>query len=137
MRREGKCIHFNGTSNPFCEKAVRYEDVTDRSATPASMPCIAKYNTNGSKCELLQLPTAEEIAADRKELDERVEKMVRAREAIVAACGGKWKEGMPGSQGRIDCPACGKPNTLGFIRSGRNGHIHARCWTEGCVSWME
>lgn len=36
-----------------------------------------------------------------------------------------------------DCPVCCESNVLQFTRSGYNGHIHAKCATDGCVSWME
>jgi hypothetical protein len=38
-------------------------------------------------------------------------------------------------QGRIPCPAC-KTGTVGYSQAS-NGHVHARCSTEGCASWME
>lgn len=52
---------------------------------------------------------------------------------------GPWnkKKYRVGGAGRIDCPACGGHETLGFTRAAYNGHIHAACKTDGCVSWME
>jgi len=38
--------------------------------------------------------------------------------------------------GVIDCPVCKKENSLNFAVSS-NGHIHAKCDTDGCVRWME
>lgn len=61
----------------------------------------------------------------------------KAREAIVAACGGPWKKGRAGKTGQIDCPVCGQPAALRFSLAGYNGHVHARCFTPDCVSWME
>lgn len=70
-------------------------------------------------------------------MTEALEKMKKAREAIVAACGGHWKRGTPGSSGRITCPVCSGVDMLQYSRAGVNGHIHARCGTAGCVAWME
>jgi hypothetical protein len=38
-------------------------------------------------------------------------------------------------RGQIPCPTCGM--RLAFFVSGYNGHIHAACETQGCVSFME
>jgi hypothetical protein len=74
---------------------------------------------------------------EEREMNERIEKVMKARDAIVAACGGPWKKGTPGSMGTIDCPVCGQPASLAFRRAQVNGHVHASCKTPGCVSWME
>jgi len=58
-----------------------------------------------------------------------------ARAAIVQHIG-PWKQGAPAG-GVIDCPVCKAKGSLGFVRAGINGHIHAKCRTENCVSWME
>jgi len=60
-----------------------------------------------------------------------------ARRAIVAHLGGPWKSGMKDEYGAMDCPVCSSEGSLRFSRSGYNGHIHAWCTTEWCVSWME
>ncbi len=38
--------------------------------------------------------------------------------------------------GEMDCPVC-KTGKLRYARSPYNGHVHARCMTDGCVAWME
>jgi len=38
--------------------------------------------------------------------------------------------------GNMKCPVCETGN-LRYSRAAYNGHIHATCSTEGCVSWME
>lgn len=35
----------------------------------------------------------------------------------------------------IECPAC--KGRLHLSQSSYNGHVHGKCETEGCVSWME
>lgn len=135
--KAGKCVHFNGTMNDTCEAGVRYEDVRDTSTKPYSLPCIQKYNTAGAKCDKCQMPTAEQIAESDAEMKKIMEDMTKARAAIVAHCGGPWKKGLPGKSGTIACPVCNKPDVLRFSRASYNGHVHAACKTEGCVSWME
>lgn len=74
---------------------------------------------------------------DERKFRERLEKIDRARTAIVAHLRGPWAKGMPGVLGRIDCPVCLGRRTLAFSRSGYNGHIHADCETPSCVAWTE
>jgi hypothetical protein len=38
--------------------------------------------------------------------------------------------------GQMSCPVC-NTGTLRYSRDLSNGHVHARCSTEGCVAWME
>lgn len=74
---------------------------------------------------------------DDRLFDQMLSMTVKAREAIVEFCGGPWKRGDGGVAGVIDCPCCGAKDSLSFSRAGYNGHIHASCETEDCVSWME
>lgn len=63
----------------------------------------------------------------KREIDPLLERIVVAREAILAT----EREG-----GEIDCPIC-KTGKLRFSVSPSNGHVHAHCTTRQCVSWME
>jgi hypothetical protein len=138
MKKPDKCIHYTGTAiNEVCAAGVKYADVTDKTTTPHSLPCIGRYNPGGAKCEKCQLPSPGEIEAEEAAMKKRVEGIGKARTAIVAACGGPWKRGVKGSTGVIDCPVCGSAKSLRFSRSGYNGHVGARCMTTDCVSWME
>lgn len=38
--------------------------------------------------------------------------------------------------GTMDCPVCGS-GKLQYKRSNYNGHVHAKCSTDGCVAWQE
>jgi len=100
-------------------------------------PCFSDDGKPRPGCDLVQMPTAEEVAARYAKIELRLENLGKARMAIVAACGGPWTYGMTGQSATIDCPACQGVMTLSFSRAGCNGHIHARCSTPKCVSWME
>jgi len=39
------------------------------------------------------------------------------------------------NDGQIECPKC--KGELYFIRSTYNGHIHGKCNTDNCLSWMQ
>lgn len=84
--------------------------------------------------EKFSKPKPREMSPEVRELFERT---MKARAAIVDHLGGPWKRGAKSAGGVIDCPACGNTACLQFSRAGINGHIHAACRTEGCVSWME
>lgn len=103
-------------------------------------PCFWRRGKGAAKpcsCPYAAYPTDEEIAADEAESRASMERIGKARQAIVTHLGGPWKRGTPGARGRIDCPVCGGKETLGFSRAGCNGHIHAGCTTDKCVRWME
>jgi hypothetical protein len=55
--------------------------------------------------------------------------MTLARAAIIRATADEFPV-----KGGIACPNCGK--VLYFVRH-HNGHIHAKCETEGCTNWIE
>ena len=133
------CKHFTGLmDHESCDVGVKYADVRVESTDGKghSLPCLPKYNRLGAKCDKCEFPTAEEIAAEQAELKKHMEEVIKARDAIVEHLGGPWKKGMKGSAGAIPCPVCEKGD-LRFARFGYNGHIHAACSTNGCVSWME
>lgn len=139
MRTEW-CKHYNGLMNDCCKAGVKYDTVAVVHEAPKgrSVPCIPKWNRDGeAKCDKFELRTPEEIAAYEQEMAKRFAHTGMARLAIVDHLGGPWKRGTPGAGGTIDCPCCGKKNSLSFSRAGFNGHIHARCASPGCVSWME
>ena len=41
-----------------------------------------------------------------------------------------------GGADSVECPVC-KAGRIYYRVAGDNGHMHARCETEGCVMWME
>jgi len=131
----GRCKHFNGVQHRTCDKGVVYDDI--RLEGVPGLPCFRGKMNGGKPCRLCEFPTAEEVEAECQEIRDGFDQTTKARAAIVAHLGGPWKKGMAGSSGRIDCPACGKPQCLTFSRSGYNGHIHAKCSTDNCVAWME
>jgi len=98
-------------------------------------PCFKRNGIVCGGCDLQTFPTDEEVAEQDREFEKRFQRTGIARQAIVDYLGGPWKHGMEGSVGGIECPIC--KGSLAFQRSGYNGHIHASCSTEGCVSWMQ
>lgn len=141
----GRCKHFTGIGNDRCAAGVRYEDVTVRHSpivydgvysSTLSRPCIKRYNHCGATCDKVEWPTPEEVTAIIERQNKGLRDMMTARHAIVAKLGSYEKGKSPDTAGSLACPVC-STGTLGYRRAAFNGHIHARCSTEGCVAWME
>jgi hypothetical protein len=136
--QEGKCIHYNGSVNECCEAGVNYGELAGGKdpGWGLKLPCIKKFaGPSPVTCDKRQEPTPEQLAEWKAEMNRSMERIGKARKAIVDHLGGPWKRGMTGSSGSIPCPNCA--GTLQFSRAGYNGHIHARCSSEDCVAWME
>ncbi len=137
LARAKFCNHYRAMSeHDTCEAGVEYEKFKGMPFN--QRPCFRERGeATRCGCDLVQFPTAEEIAEADAWMAQRMLNVGKARQAIVEHLGGPWKKGTPGAGGCIDCPACGNAECLRFSRAGYNGHIHASCKTEGCVSWME
>jgi len=136
------CRHYNGRdlltgkSNGKCRAGV--DPVYSfcggvRFGFLKKAPCL---QGNGSDiiCPAADFPTKEEALAEAKafeaEMDAFISNLQIVRPTIVKAQkeSGEWA-------GKVECPKCAKP--LHWRMAQSNQHIHARCETEGCVSWME
>ncbi len=139
MKRANEwCKNFTGLQTKTCKAGVEYDTVILGKGTAlVSFPCFQDRNPQNAKCEKCVFRTPEEIAQAEADDAKMFEDMTKARSAIVQSCGGKWKRGDPGRQGKVNCPVCQGVDSLQYTRAGYNGHIHARCKTDGCVSWME
>lgn len=113
-------------------------------------------------CPHLSFKTPEELDKEAAEHEEHfriaVERITVVRPAILKHAG--WKQSdvsddeipagarraMDGvtsiakeakdARGRFPCPVC-KTGTLAYSIAAFNGHVHAHCSTDKCVSWME
>lgn len=131
------CKHYRGMhGKDACEAGVLFSTLEHHGTKQfsESCPCFGPDGTGA--CDHKVYPTAEEMAEEDARIAERVANIGKAREAIVKHCGGPWKKCDPSQVGVIDCPVCGG-KSLHFSRAGYNGHIHAKCQTDGCVGWVE
>lgn len=156
-KRATRCRHFNGVQHDKCEAGVCYETLE----ASGLLPCLPWHCDSGkpvAKCDKYATYTAEEIAQQERELERSLNGTIVARKAIVdelnrrnvaadktvvakphhdpefseTGCQSPYVAGACA----MPCPVC-KSGTLRYSRAACNGHIHARCSTEGCVSWME
>lgn len=134
--RGGWCIYYRSQSQGLgkpdletCEADIPYETLG------RPWPCFlekGKSKPDAAPCEKLRRPTAEEMAAHDVWSKNRTDVFMTVFAGIAP-----WREQHKGqSYGEIiECPACN--GRLHLSIAGSNGHVHGRCETEGCVSWME
>lgn len=136
MRETIFCNHYRAMSDhKTCKAEVPYEKFKGMAFD--DRPCFMRSGKCNPGCERMEFPTPEEIAAQDAADAQRFKGVMNARKAIVAHLGGPWKRGTANAAGVIDCPVCGGKESLRFRRAGYNGHIHAACTTQNCVSWVE
>lgn len=131
------CKHYRAMSeHDTCSAGVAYSSFDGLKFD--ERPCFMRGRDRKvcGGCDKAEFPTKEEIEAEEREIMERYARTLVVRAAIVEHLGGPWKRGTKGSAGSISCPVC-DGGCVNFTRSGYNGHVHAKCSTEGCVSWME
>ena len=139
--KEGTCIHFNGPlANDTCGAGVNYRTIVGGHdlGWVRRTPCMRNHEVN--TCTKFKEPTAEEIK-DSEEAFERSFARMQKAIAIIRDQTKAQPEFDPamdskkqGSSGVIDCPVCG--NSLNYVVSGGNHHIHGKCETAGCLAWM-
>jgi hypothetical protein len=135
------CRHFNGVQNKTCNAGVQYEHpiaAVLEKAVGTTMPCIPRF-VNGRKtwpCELFEIMSQ---ADAEKEADERIVAMNACTTARHAAKDDAKEKGFGKGRGgasSIPCPSC-DGGVLRYSVASYNGHMHGKCSTPGCVSWME
>lgn len=131
------CNHYRAMyEHDTCAAGVAYESL--KPLPFDKRPCFRKKLSQvRCGCELQVFPTEQELEEREQRMMKRFAATAVAMAAIEEHLGGPWKRGVEGSSGVIDCPVCGKEKTLRFSRAGYNGHIHGKCGTDGCVSWMQ
>lgn len=117
-----------------CDASQRMNDARD-AGEPQMTPCIGGHTTPNvlrlcPKWERRSLEHAEKRADAMEEMLGRME--------IVMPVVSKWRvQPKPESdrQEVIECPKC--KGRLHLSQSSYNGHVHGKCETDGCVSWMD
>lgn len=144
--RSGLCRHYNGSfHNETCEAGVRYKDVTPRPDEPGSKfrePCNRQPSEHGLRvlqnngpqgvCDKYEPLTEAELREEALLIEAMQRRMALLTELIARVKrehkGEDWR-------GVTECPVC--QGGLHVSHAAYNGHVHGRCETAGCVSWME
>lgn len=136
--RGGWCIHYKAPPLLFerdqrhvCEAGVDIETFQKFDVRPCFLD-NGKSKPGALKCAHLRRPTQEEIAAHEQWHARRMNTLGAVMKAIEP-----WRKAHKGKSHAetIECPAC--KGRLHLSIAACNGHVHAQCETEGCVSWME
>ena len=99
-------------------------------------PCFLDDEGNSKldamPCEHLRRPTSEEIAEHEAWCEARMDNL-----RVVMIGISDWRKKHKGKSHAevIECPAC--KGRLHLSIAAVNGHVHGKCETDGCVSWME
>lgn len=135
----GSCIHFTGVQHKKCKLGYVYDSLTK------PLPCMRSYTVHWPKerrgqqepckhtdCKDYLAPTPEQLAEDEKRIKAAMDRMLRVNAGIA-----EWRKAHKGksAQNVIECPEC--KGRLHLSIAAYNGHVHGRCETAGCVSWME
>lgn len=126
------CRHFNGIHGPGmrkdhiqCTVGLKPMDYVEHDGRMNTWPCI-NGNKTTEKCPKFDPYTQAEVDKDEEEWNVHVEIILAAHKAIPKT----------GAAGTVECPKCkGKLNWTRAV--GYNNHVHARCETPDCLSWME
>lgn len=139
-----------------CRAGVYYDEVRKQGVRMVALPCLPPDKSNPPKdgiepwCDKCSFKSDAELDAEEREIRAETDKAIAhitvARAAILKEAGLKSSpqasrcgdEVPPPIVGFMLCPICkAGPACLGYRISNYNGHIHAKCSTDGCVSWME
>jgi len=116
-----------------CGSSAMMRKAREMGGNPNMAPCMGGHNCKDAhaicpKWERRSLEHAEARA-------DSIEKQMRKME-LVGPVVSKWRSKTPlHKQEVIECPVC--KGRLHLSQSAYNGHVHGRCATPDCVSWME
>lgn len=129
------CIHYRSPyHDKTCEAGIPFERW--RGVHMDKQPCFldkkGESTLDALPCECLRRPTAQEIA-----LHEEWKKTRKNRMGVLMRGIAPWRAAHKGKSAHeiVECPIC--RGRLHLSIAGYNGHIHGRCETADCVSWME
>lgn len=123
------------SADDTCEAGIRYDSFTGEDRKMDRQPCFIKPGESAedrAPCAQLRPPTPEEIALHEKWAEERMGVLGKVMQGIAP-----WRKANKGRSASevVACPACA--GRLHLSISSYNGHVHGKCETAGCVSWME
>lgn len=140
--RAGWCIHYTAAPRFVdqdqtwkCNAGVDME-ATWHGVKFDQRPCFldkeGKPKPGCRPCEHLRCPTPDEIAADEAWTAARIAKLTSVMVGIS-----DWRKRHQGKSHAevVECPAC--KGRLHLSIAAYNGHVHGKCETADCVSWME
>jgi hypothetical protein len=129
------CVHFNGILNKACRAGVVYHDLFG-SGVGCFKHIACLDDPESIKCQLVEFPARDRAEAIVAEDDRIVENFMRALPSVRKHAKEAGLGIGNGGIGQLLCPMeCG--GIMHYRVAGVNGHLHAKCSTEGCLSWVE
>lgn len=130
------CQHYY--SRGLDKKCEAGQDIKNIQCVPVGLrgmkwgPCIEGHALENpqSYCACWVRRTREMGEARADGIEKMMQKM-----ALVDPVVSEWRKKPWGKAEIIECPAC--KGRLHLSQASSNGHVHGKCMTEGCVSWME
>ncbi len=144
--QKGLCKHHRSSwHNKTCLAGVCYRDVTPNPDEPGCalrQPCrqvpvfntpdqLAHFERRGT-CDKYEEPTQAELDAYELKIQAAIQRMEASLPLIDRV---KKEHRGQDWQGVEECPIC--KGKLFMTHAKYNGHVHGKCETEGCLSWME
>jgi len=131
--RQGICKHFRGVHHRTCRLRLNWREITGglNIGIIKRMPCFADHEGDAT-CDEFEEPTAQELAEHEAGIQKRLEEIQKVWPLLAEL---KKRHGKVNTSGSVPCPICG--GNLEYAIVGYNGHIQARCNTQGCVSLIE
>ncbi len=142
VRDMGECANMRqvqlfkgGGGHDDCNAGVPFKAMGGQPFRLANLPCHLGNSLDDAemleRCPKWVRTTREQAEKSFDESEAYFAKVVSVRHAIAP-----WRKKPPiGKQEVIECPAC--KGRLHLSQAAVNGHVHAKCETAGCVSWME
>lgn len=154
------CKHFRGLcpGNETCKAGINPRDLDPAKGSVPGLfyriPCKIGYprrdletaksarEAGGGQgtCERFELPTDEEIEADKKAVESLFAEAVTRLEKVyplIDPLKVEWRQKRLAIQRRVDCPVCGLSQGLFISIAQVNGHALVRCDSPDCLSFME
>lgn len=134
------CAHYapkpGSLKSDYCALGLGASAAMDRARDakePNMCPCIGGHKAS----DVLALcPKWERRSLEHAEKRADAFEAAMNQMAVVMPVVNVWRDKPPiGKQEVIECPAC--KGKLHLSQSSYNGHVHGKCETEDCVSWME
>ena len=130
---ETECRYRCSMMERQCEAGVVFDAIRARRKHRGdSLPCYYQEGTNPISCASRSLISVEDVIREDNEIAARTKLMLLARDVVLSI---KAEHKGKDWTGVVECPACS--GQLHLSHAAYNGHVHGRCETEGCLSWME
>jgi hypothetical protein len=134
------CVFFTGIHQNTCKAGISYRELVGgpQLGWARKIPCTQAWphETERVSCAKLLHLTRQEAEAEVEADDKRMQRTLKAIKETHAHAKKNSLGIGHGGHGELECPAC-EGGVIEYIVASVNGHIHGRCSTPNCVSWME